>query len=456
MMTLQQAAQAIGAIATANVSFTSVFSDSRAVEAGGLFVALRGERFDGHDFVAEVLAKGAAAALVDQAFATAHPDLPLLVVDDTRRGLGQLAAHWRRQFSIPVIGVTGSNGKTTVKEMIAAILAAAHGEENRLATRGNLNNDIGLPLTVLRLRSHHKAAVIELGMNHPGETAELAAIAQPTIGLINNAQREHQEFMKTVAAVAEEHGALIDALDASGVVVIGADEEFADYWRGLAGSRPVRDFGIEKPAAVGDRYHLDAHGADLELNTPEGTVALRLATAGVHNVRNALAAVAATTAAGVSLAAVKAGLEAFRPVKGRLQSKRGLKGAAIIDDSYNANPDSVRAAIDVLAALPGKRLLVLGDMGEVGDRGGEYHAEIGGHARSQGVDGLYTLGEMTVATAHNFGGGSHFGSVDALVAALKPQLDASTTVLVKGSRFMRMERVVDALTEQPSENSHAA
>ncbi|MBI4984852.1 MAG: UDP-N-acetylmuramoyl-tripeptide--D-alanyl-D-alanine ligase [Rhodocyclales bacterium] len=450
MMTLAAAARAVGGTALgADALIEGVGTDSRHIAAGELFVALKGERFDGHDYVADVIAKGAAGAVVERAWAEKHGGaLPLIAVDDTKRALGQLAADWRGRFDIPVIGVTGSNGKTTVKEMIAAILAAAYGEDGRLATAGNFNNDIGLPLTLLRLRATHRAAVIELGMNHPGETAELAAICRPTVALINNAQREHQEFMKTVAAVAAEHGAIIAALPADGCAIINADDGFADYWRSLAAGRRVRDFGLAKPAAVNARYSTDARGVDLDVATPVGDIHFRLEAAGLHNASNALAAIAATTAAGVDLAAVGRGLAAFRPVKGRLQRKPGRGGCTVIDDSYNANPDSVRAAIDVLAALPGKRILVLGDMGEVGDQAGQYHDEIGGYAKSMGLERLFALGDYAAAVAHNFdGGGGAYARVEDLIAALRPELGPNVTVLVKGSRFMRMERVVEAILE---------
>lgn len=448
MMRLGEAARAIGATAMgADASFAGVFTDSRQVAPGELFVALKGERFDGHDYVVEVLAKGAAGALVERAWAVTHgAGLPLVAVDDTRVALGKLAVDWRARFNIPVIGVTGSNGKTTVKEMIAAILAAEYGEDRRLATVGNLNNDIGLPLTLLRLRATHRAAVIELGMNHPGETASLAAICRPSVALINNAQREHQEFMKSVGAVAEEHGAVIAALPADGAAIINADDEFADYWRRLAGSRCVCDFGLDQPAAVTAGVTFDGDGMRLDLATPAGRTPVLLAAIGLHNVRNAIAAAAAAIVAGAGIAAVRSGLESFRPVKGRLQRKPAVLGTTVIDDTYNANPDSVRAAIDVLASFPGRRILVLGDMGEVGEKAGQFHDEIGGYANSMGLERLLAVGEYTPAAVHNFGtGASHFGRVEDLIVALRPELGAGVTVLVKGSRFMRMERVVDAI-----------
>jgi UDP-N-acetylmuramoyl-tripeptide--D-alanyl-D-alanine ligase len=451
MMPLSEAARVLGGtLIGSDAGFVGVNSDSRTIAPGELFVALKGDNFDGHDYVAEVLAKGAAGALVEAGWAQAQgAGLPLVAVDNPRSALGRLAADWRRRFDIPVIAVTGSNGKTTVKEMIAAILAAEYGADNRLATAGNLNNDIGLPLTLLRLRAHHRAAVIEIGMNHPGETAELAPICAPTVALINNAQREHQEFMKTVAAVAEEHSAVIAALAADGMAVINADDEFADYWRGIAGARALWDFGLDFPAAVTAGCRVEPDGMSLDIATPAGRMAARLAVIGIHNARNALAATAAALAAGVTLDAARRGLESFRPVKGRLQLKAGLGGATVIDDTYNANPDSVGAAIDVLASFPGYRILVLGDMGEVGDKAGQYHDEVGGHAKSMGIEQLLALGDYAAAAAHNFGeGAGHFARIEDLIAALRPELRAGVTVLVKGSRFMRMERVVQAITEQ--------
>ena len=377
--------------------------------------------------------------------------LPLLVVDDTRLGLGRLAAYWRGKFKLPLIAVTGSNGKTTVKEMIAAILAEHAGAARSYATPGNLNNDIGLPLTLLGLRAQHTCAVVELGMNHAGETAYLAGIAQPTVALVNNAQREHQEFMQSVEDVAHEHGAVFSALPADGVAVINADDTYADYWRGVSAPRRVLDFGLDRPAAVGGRYELRDFGSEIVLRAPEGEAPISLQAAGAHNVRNALAAAAAAAAAGVGLAAIARGLAGFHPVQGRLQKKTGKRGAIVLDDTYNANPDSVIAAIDVLARAPGRKFLVLGDMGEVGAHGAAFHAEIGRYARASSIDRLFVLGELCTHAAAAFGeGAQHYGDIDALLAALQPCLAAGVTVLVKGSRFMRMERVVQALTGAPA------
>jgi len=467
MMGTGEAARAIGARSTAEAGFVSVSTDSRTLEPGALFVALRGERFDGHDFLAAVRERGAAAAMVDEAGARAagavHGGaLPAIVVDDTRRALGRLAACWRDRFDIPLVAVTGSNGKTTVKEMIAAVLQAHYGKEHTLATAGNLNNDIGLPLTLLRLREGHECAVIELGMNHPGETRELAAIASPTVALINNAQREHQEFMASVEEVAREHGAVFAALRPGGTAVINADDDHAEYWRGIVpGDRDVRDFSIVRRAAVTGRCQLSGFGSDIILDAPEGYVSFSLQVPGLHNVRNAVAAAAAATAAGASLQAVALGLSAFSAVNGRLQRKQGVKGAVVIDDTYNANPDSVRAAIDVLAGAPsdaaglagaaslsaGERVLILGDMGEVGDQGPAFHAEIGRYARERGITRLLLAGEATRHTAQAFGErAQHFARVEDLLPAAAACDAAGTTVLVKGSRFMRMERAVCVLT----------
>jgi len=458
MMSVREASAAIGAKTFGgDARFVSVSTDSRTLARGALFVALRGDHFDGHRFLDAARERGAAAAMVDeeagQTAESAH--LPLLVVGDTRVSLGRLAAKWRERFDIPLVAVTGSNGKTTVKEMIAAILRAHFGDARVLATEGNLNNDIGLPLTLLRLGESHRAAVVELGMNHPGETAELAAIASPTVALVNNAQREHQEFMKDVAAVAREHAAVFGALRPGGVAVVNADDEFAGYWRGLLAGRRVHDFGIDRPAQVGGRRALAHFGSRIELRTPEGEVTFDLRASGGHNALNACAAAACALAAGASLDSVAKGLAAFRPVSGRMQRLASRSGASLIDDSYNANPDSVRAAIDVLAAEPGTKFLLLGDMGEVGERGVEFHREIGRYARERGIDRLYAAGALCRAAVEAFGEGArHFAAVEDLIAAAQKEIVANAAALVKGSRFMRMERVVQALAAEPPKGVH--
>ena len=426
---------------TQNAVFDGVSTDSRNVKPGQLFVALRGETFDAHDFLPEVAAKGVAGVVAETL-----PEgwtLPAIVVPDTLAALGQIANWWRARFDIALIGVTGSNGKTTVKEMIAAILAAAYGEEGRLATRGNLNNEIGVPLTVMRLGPEHRAAVVELGMNHPGEIARLTAIAAPTIGLVNNAPREHQEFMHTVEAVAAENGAVIAGLDRDGVAVFPGDDTYTALWRKLAGQRRAHTFGFSADCTVSCTYSARDFGSELEVRIPADTFQVKLAAAGEHNVRNALAAIACALAAGIDRAAIVQGLESFAPVNGRLQRKKAACGATVIDDTYNANPDSVRAAIDVLAQAAAPRVLVLGDMGEVGDQGPQFHEEIGAYAASHGIATVLVTGEL----ARHVTGARHYPQFDELLAALDATLGSKSdaTVLVKGSRFMKMERVVQHL-----------
>jgi len=446
-----------GAVLTADAQFDGVSTDSRKLAAGNLFVALRGEHFDAHDFLDQTAALGVAAVVVEHA----PPGLgiPAMVVPDTRIALGQIACCWRRQFSMPLIGVTGSNGKTTVKEMIAAILAAAFGQEQIIATRGNLNNEIGVPLTLFRLHSACRAAVIELGMNHPGEIAVLSAIAQPTVGLVNNAQREHLEFMASVEAVAQENGAVISSLPADGIAVFPADDPFTPLWRGNAGSRKIMSFGFCDDADVRCTHQPNDQpnefGSDLQVTAGAQQFPVRLAAAGLHNVRNALAAIACALAIGVAPEAVQRGLAAFAPVNGRLQRKTARNGALLIDDTYNANPDSVRAAIDVLAQAAAPRVLVLGDMGEVGDQGPQFHEEIGAYAQARGIENLFTLGELARHASRAFGArAAHFDEIAVLNQTVETMLTPDATVLVKGSRFMKMERVVQHLLAQPVQESH--
>ena len=450
MMTLHQAASAIAARTLgADAGFSGVSTDSRSIAPGELFVALKGEHFDGHAYVTEVLARGAAGAMVNQDFA-ADPDLPLICVTDTRLALGALAARWRERFAIPLIGITGSNGKTTVKEMCAAILRAQYGgADSVLATIGNLNNDIGLPLTLLKLRPTHRAAVIEMGMNHAGEIDYLTRLAAPTVALVNNAQRAHLEGLGTVQDVALAKGEIFVGLAPDGVAVFNADDPQAGIWRELSRDRRQVSFGLDHEADVRGTFIPHGLGGELRLDTPDGHFTVALAVPGRHNARNACAAAAAALAAGATPDAVKQGLEIFTGVKGRLQRRVGRHGALVVDDSYNANPDSMRAAIDVLASVPGKRIFVMGDMGEAGSAAAQFHDEIGGYAKSHGIDRLFCLGELSVAAAANFGeGGQHFTRIEDLLKALAGELDAQTTVLVKGSRFMKMERVVAALADE--------
>ncbi|MDE2119807.1 MAG: UDP-N-acetylmuramoyl-tripeptide--D-alanyl-D-alanine ligase [Betaproteobacteria bacterium] len=441
MMSLQEAAAAMEACPVASeLRFDGVSTDTRSVARGQLFVAIRGERFDGHDFLAAAGARGAAAALVDEKFSGQAP-LPVIVAGDTRRALGRLGRHWRLRFAPAVIAITGSNGKTTTKEMLASILRGHAGAAGALATRGNLNTDIGVPLTLLELRAGHRYCAVELGMNHPGEIAMLAQIARPTVALVNNAQREHLEFMQSVEAVAAENASVFDSLPADGVAVLNADDAMAAVFRRKAGARRRVEFGLQGGEVTG-RYALKPLESEIVLATPAGEARATLAIPGLHNVRNALAAAACAHAAGIPAAAIGAGLSAFRPYTGRLQVKTTAAGATLIDDSYNANPDSVRAAIDVLASCPGPTALVLGDMGEVGAQGPAFHAEVGRYAKEKGVGMLFALGSATPDAVKAFGhGAEHFDDVEKL---MRKKIEAQT-ILVKGSRFMKMERVVAAL-----------
>lgn len=434
------AAATAGRLAGGDAAVAGVAIDSRTIEPGQLFVALRGERFDGHAFLAAAAQAGAAGALVDAASHGPYP-LPVIVVGDTKRALGELALSWRSRFSPVLIAIAGSNGKTTVKEMLASILRRHAGEANVLATSGNLNNDIGMPIMLLRMRGAHTHCAIELGMNHKGEIAYLASLARPTVALVNNAQREHLEFMNSVEEVAAENASVFDALPADGIAVINAEDGQAAHFRARAGKRRRVEFGLRGSAVTGT-YSAGPLSSEIELSIDSRTAKAGLAIPGVHNVRNALAAAACAHAAGIPLAAIAEGLTAFRPYTGRLQVKRAKSGATVIDDTYNANPDSVRAAIDVLASCPGPTALVLGDMGEVGTQGPEFHREVGSYAASKNIAHLYALGEATRHAVEAFGEGArHFASVEELVSNVQ-----GNSILVKGSRFMRMERVVAALT----------
>jgi len=484
MMTLAQAHALLpGSVLVGDgaVRFERVHSDTRSLRAGDLFVALRGERFDAHDFLPAARQAGAVAALCERGLAEAG--LSGLQVPDALAALQALAAAWRHRLHLPLIAVTGSNGKTTVTQMIASILRAGHGA-GTFATQGNLNNHIGVPLTLLRLRQDdevwHRVGVVELGMNHPGEIALLARLAAPTVGLVNNAQREHQEFMSGLEAVARENGAVLQALPASGVAVFPADDPMYGLWRELAGGRAVRSFALAgSPSAAAADASAQAvwDVADqvwhIDLRLGAEHLPVRLAQPGLHNVRNALAAAVCAQAVGESLQAIRHGLEAFRPVAGRSQARAVVwagQPATLVDDSYNANPDSVLAAIEVLQGLPGPRWLVLGDMGEVGVQGPAFHAEVGARARECGLEHLWCVGPLAAwaaqAAAQVPGRTEvrHFPAVEDLLQSLSsaPQvpparagLPVAASILVKGSRFMRMERVVDALAARSDERAAA-
>ncbi|WON72710.1 UDP-N-acetylmuramoyl-tripeptide--D-alanyl-D-alanine ligase [Nitrosospira sp. Is2] len=453
MMTVQAAARALQEKWLGeDVWFNGVSTDSRAVMPGDLFIALVGEKFDGHNFVAEVIEKGAVAAIVhrDWGARNPRPGIPLILVDNTRLALGRLAGDWRRRFGIPLVGVTGSNGKTTVKEMVASILrqtaeesGQGNGSDIVLATEGNLNNDIGVPLMLLRLRKGHKYAVIEMGMNHAGEIAYLTGLSKPSVALITNAGAAHVEALGSVEAVARAKGEIFEGLDQQGVAVINADDPHAALWRGLAGNRKVMDFGLEQKAAVTARYQPGPFGSSVALLLPDGVQEVELQVPGKHNVENAAAAAAVAVALGASAGAIMSGLSAFSGVKGRMQKKQGLHGATLLDDTYNANPDSVRAALAVLAKAAGRKILVLGDMGELGAAAKGFHERIGVEARAAGVDNLIAMGELSAYSVAGFGAGArHFEKIEELIAEVEGLLAPGDTMLIKGSRFMQMERVV--------------
>jgi UDP-N-acetylmuramoyl-tripeptide--D-alanyl-D-alanine ligase len=445
-----------GRLTGADATFSDVVSDSRTLAAGQLFVALSGPKFDGNDFVAAAHAAGAAGALVSAAQPAA---LPQIVVRDTQAALEQAARAWRAHFGGPLIGVAGSNGKTTAKEMTAAILAQA-GET--LATRGNLNNHIGVPLTLLRLTPAHRFAVIEMGANRAGEVAALVTLARPSVGLITNAGAEHLEGFGSLEGVARAEGEMVAGLSDAATAVINADDAFAGLWRRSTLARVVT-FGVrtradfsasDVQATVGEA----GFRTQFRLNAPQGSAAIELALGGAHNVANALAAAAAAASAGATLEHIAAGLATVRAVPGRLQFKQTRGGAWLIDDSYNANPSSVRAAIEVLAGLSGRKWLVLGDMGELGEFATEAHSSIGEFARAQGIERLYASGALMARAVESFGAGARwYPDTTALTAALSEALAGAgpaVRLLVKGSRFNRLERVVDALTGHAATGSH--
>lgn len=447
MMRLAEAAAAVaGELAGQDREFFAVSTDSRRIHPGDLFIALKGAHFDGASFAGKALAAGAAGVMVNR---TAEVNAaPAIHVDDTRLALGRLAAYWRGRFLIPVIAITGSNGKTTVKEMSAAILRKASRPEGVLATEGNLNNDIGCPLMLLRLRGSHAYAVLEMGMNHPGEIRYLSRLARPDVALVNNAQSAHIGHLGSVRAIAEAKGEIFEGLCETGTAIINADDPHAGYWRGLNRGRRIVSFGFAPDADVRGAYQPGEFGGTLEVASPQGSASIALKVPGEHNARNALAALAATLAVGVDLATAASALAAFTGVKGRLERVPALHGGLFIDDTYNANPDSTRAALAVLARQPGHKCFVLGNMGELGEEGPAMHAQIGLAAREAGVERLFGLGELAREAVSAFGaGGIHYERIEELLADVENTLAPGVTVLVKGSRAMQMERVVKSLSE---------
>lgn len=462
MLSLREAAQALKAKLAASdsqLTFKRVTTDSRDIQAGDLFVALKGERFDAHNFVAAALAQGAVAALVQES-----GEGNRIVVKDTLAALGELAKFWRAQHAhIPLIGVTGSNGKTSVKEMLASICSvAAGGEQYVHATKGNLNNHIGLPLTVLGMKAEHRYVIAEMGMNHFGEINYLTHIAQPDVAVVNNAGAAHLEALGSVEGVAQAKGEIFSGLVANGTAIINADDQFAPLWQQLAAEKQISTFGLHgEVTAINIALH--ATGSQFSLCCPAGEAQVQLAVPGEHNVRNALAAAAAALAAGISLAHVALGLNQWAGVKGRLQAKTAANGAAILDDTYNANPDSMKAAIDVLAAIGAQgvpTILVLGDMGEVGADAIARHQEIGVYAAQRQINHMVAVGTDMQYAVEAFNaqrtGATHCADHAAAIVAVAAVLTPASQVLVKGSRFMRMETVVEGLVVQDLDNKQGA
>jgi UDP-N-acetylmuramoyl-tripeptide--D-alanyl-D-alanine ligase len=433
----------------ADVVFSGISTDTRTLKAQNLFVALQGTQFDGHHFLRQAGKQGAAAVLVSQ---LSDVSLPALEVVDTRRALGRLASVWRRRFSLPLIAVTGSNGKTTVKEMVAAILKRCG---TVLVTQGNLNNDIGLPLTLLQLDVQHRYAVIEMGANHSGEIANLTDIAAPTVGLITNAGPAHLEGFGTLEGVARAKGELFAGLSEQGIAVLNHDDPHAPLWRELIGKRRSLSFGLQHPADVSAEWEPDAHGSFIRMSTPQGRIETKLPLPGGHNVLNALAASAAALAAGAKLTDIQSGLETMQSVAGRLQIKPGIHDSTVIDDTYNANPASLAAAIEVLAKYPTAKWLVLGDMAELGTDAALLHEQAGRQARALSIDRLFACGDLSRGAVQHFSAtGQHFATQQELINALQSTLKNThgVTLLVKGSRSAQMEHVVTALTQQPAGN----
>jgi UDP-N-acetylmuramoyl-tripeptide--D-alanyl-D-alanine ligase len=430
---------------TQNAIFTGISTDTRQLMPNNLFVAIRGENFDGHSFVEAAHKNGAIAALVDHAIAS---PIPQLVVNDTLEALGKITALWRNQFSLPIVGVTGSNGKTTLKNMLANILLAACKQDAQsiLATEGNLNNHIGLPLMLARLNAQHRFAVLEMGMNHFNEIAYLTQLAKPTVAVITNAAECHLEGVGDVAGVAKAKGEIFLGLSPNGIAVLNADDAHFSYWKSLLGQHRLLSFGLENTADVTAALRDNQH---ITLLTPIGKIDLTLALLGKHNIMNALAATASALALHIDLDTIKQGLENTHPTPGRLQQYFLANGVRIIDDTYNANPFSTKAAIHTLATLPGTKILILGDMKELGKDAQEFHTLTGQTAAQAGIDHLLTYGNLSEMITQGFGkNAEHFTDRDKLLSALQPFLQNDATVLIKGSRSMQMEYFVKKLIPQ--------
>jgi UDP-N-acetylmuramoyl-tripeptide--D-alanyl-D-alanine ligase len=445
--TLSEAARVVGGeLIGEDRPYGCVCTDSRTLKPGALFVALRGPNFDGAAFVQAAGAQGAIGALVERATPGA---LPQVLVPNTLHALQELARNWRADFTLPVVAVAGSNGKTTAKEMTAAILSRMG---LCMATHGNLNNHIGVPVTLMRLEASHRSAVIEMGANAIGDVAALMRIAQPTVGLITNAGAEHLEGFGNLDGVAKGEGETVSCLEPKATAIINADDAYAGYWRGISGAKRIVTFGVHTQADftaknIFQGIERGEFATRFTLHSPLGERAVMLKAGGAHNIGNALAAAAAAAAAGASLEDIALGLADFRAVAGRLQLKAGTRGSWIIDDSYNANPSSVRAAMEVLRSLTGTTWLVLGDMAELGESSQDSHAHIGSYARDCGIKRLFAMGALSSRAVETFGaGGEWFAEADSLTRRLQAELSPGVTVLIKGSRINRLERVVQALT----------
>lgn len=438
-LTLQEAASLLGLNTTEGGHFTGFSIDTRTLKPGNLFIALPGERVDGHDFIPAAEKAGAAAILASRPCAST---LPQFIVQDVTLAMGTLAHAWRKRFAIPFIAVTGSNGKTTTKNMIASIFTAACNNHSDavLATLGTLNNHWGLPLTLARLNSEHRYAVIEMGMNHFGEIDYLSRLTQPDIAIITNAGPSHLEGVGDLAGVSRAKAEIFNGLKQDGMAILNRDDFFYPEWSAK----------VKQHVSFGMHPEADVRGTlaqqHLSLHTLQGNISITLPLLGKHNAMNALAAAAAALAAGVSLTDIKAGLEAVTPASGRMQVHTASNGLTIIDDTYNANPLSLQAAVDTLAAFEGKKIVVLGDMKELGDNAAALHHSAGENMREAGIDYLFTLGQLTEHTSQAFGEkAQHFNEASSLISALKPHLNNTTTILVKGSRSMHMEKVIASL-----------
>ncbi len=446
MMQLSEIAKVLNTVHVGlDTTITSIGTDSRNIKSGQLFVAIKGERFDGNQYAKEAIEKGASAALISDHSLSVEPSI---TVNDSKIALGELAHYWRHRFACPVVAVTGSNGKTTVKEMIASIMTAANA--NVLATKGNLNNDIGMPLTLLQMREQHTCAVIEMGMNHLGEISYLSKIANPQVAVINNAGTAHIGELGSRQAIAQAKGEIFDGLDEDGIAVINANDTYAEYWQSLNTNRKVITFGIDVNADVTAQYASHHGKMDIQLTTPNGSTQFQLSLQGRHNAMNVLAATAVAVALGVSNTAIVNGLTRFSGVQGRLNRLPGQHNAMVIDDTYNANPDSMKAAIDVLTAENAESnsnlIMVMGEMAELGGAAESLHQEVGAYAKQKGVNRLFGFGRLSKLATDSFGeNGQCFDSIESLISATLAEMQSNTTVLVKGSRMMKMERVVDAI-----------